>query len=170
MVNKRILTEKGIKRKKIAKPEEKEVLREIITTSGEKLPEYHWKIYELNPKDCSYMFSQFLAEYLNAGNITERVWIQKENNGRVKEYPFDWDKENKCYYSQKLCETLTKEEVIELAEKNKVRPDAKDYYEKLYLFIPGILYPNFVLMEVPWENEDEKIQKIARKGYENSVL
>jgi len=137
LVNKRIL--KGIKRKKIAKPEEKEVLREIITTSGEKLPEYHWKIYELNPKDCSYMFSQFLAEYLNAGNITERVWIQKENNGRVKEYPFDWDEENKCYYSQKLCETLTKEEVIEL-------------------------------MVTPWENEDEKIQKIARKGYENSVL
>ena len=168
LVNKRILTEKGIKRKKIAKPEEKEILAKIITTSGKTLPEYHYTMYELSPKDVSSLFSKFLAEYLNAGNITERVWIQKENNGRVKEYAFDWDEENKWYYSQKLCESLTKEEAIELAEKNKARPDARLYYENLYLSIPGVLYPNFGLMVTPWENDDEKIQKIARKGYENA--
>ncbi len=174
-VNRKLVEENGknggwrIRKERIARPLEKQVLCRIETVHGVPLDEYYekrWSAYGRGHFDFGSTFSSALAQNLNNGreNIIENVWI--EVNGKGQAEKFTYDPEKKAYVCAKAGMELSIDEVAKLAEQRKARPDASWYYQKLYLLIPGILCPQSLLMVTPWEQDDGKIQGMAHEAYE----
>ncbi len=166
-VHNRIVNERKIEKKKIAKPKDGEVLRCIKTLEDILLPEYHHKRYyekviRKEKNDLSDIFACALSQSLENGRTPKAVWIIE--NGRSEKGV--WDEKEKVYILRKSGRKMKIEEVMEYAEKSKARPDASWYYTNLYLLLPGILCEEMALLVTPWEEDEEKIKSLAKKGYE----
>jgi len=152
-----------VRKKKLAKPREGEVLREIKTLTGERLTGHHENLYReriaSDMDEYSELYSKVLEESLSNGHIHKRVWVMED--GLAK--PYMWDEEKRLYRSKNGEKSL--EDVITLSSRSLARPDAGWYYSNIHLFQPGILLQNFVMVECPWEMEDEKIRGYAEKSY-----
>ena len=165
-VHNRIAADRRIVKKKIAMPRNGDVLRCIETFENVRLAEYHEKLYDkaiASPRqELSHIFAGALLQSLERGNVPERVWIIK---GRRSE-PAVWNEERKKYVLMKTGQEMEVEEVMDYAERGRARPDASWYFERIYLFLPGILCENLAFFVTPWENDDEKIKSIAKRSYE----
>jgi hypothetical protein len=168
LVNLRILKKRKIEKRKIANPRHNEVLRNIRTFNGDKLPEYHQKLHSKSEGkiiDVSDVFSAALEQSLSSGYIHEKVWVIESGVGT----PYYWNEERKVYVHKRKDgkeEEKEVEEIISLASRGLARPDAKWYYQHIYLLLPGILVQNLILAVTPWEEDDEKIKEFAKKSYE----
>ncbi len=71
-----------------------------------------------------------------------------------------------CYSSPYGNIKLTKDEVIQLACTFDARPSAEWNYQNLYLFLPGILFPEMGFLVTPFEFDDEKILGATKRAIE----
>lgn len=159
----------GVVGERIARPREGEVLWAIWTHNGKSLPQYHLHLYKEvcggSVTDLSMVFSRALGYSLLHGYRHQRIWVTERMDGTYISFPYRWDERKERYVPKKYRSMKTVEDVIELAFKGFARPDASWYYKHLFLFIPGILR-RFILLVTPWEEDDEKIRRLAEEAYE----
>ncbi len=160
----------------IAKPKEREVMRNIQTINGQSLKEYHENLYKRmigKPWiDVSDFFSRLLMEYLEKSDLRpQKIWIEGDD-GLARS--LTWNKELRKYIGfEKKPESEEKEivpydleTIIDYADKNKARPDGEFNYRNIYPALLGLT--SFVPLVYPWEDDDAQIQKFAGEFYEKT--
>jgi|GEM_PF-1834684 len=162
-VNTKVLNGKSITGEVIARPSNGDILREIMTNKGATLTDYHHR--DLAKKadaelfDVSGLYSNALAQLLSSGQNQDTIWVLE--NGKSKKYSWIGSKGK---YTNNGNE-ISSDEMIDLAYRDKVRPDASKYYQMMYLLQPGILNPAMILADTPWEHDCKKIYSAANDAY-----
>ncbi|VVB61170.1 Uncharacterised protein [uncultured archaeon] len=157
----------------IAKPKEREVMRNIRTVDDRSLKEYHENLYKKmvgKPwTDVSDFFSQFLVQYLEKTAERPKLWIEGDD-GLARSLAWDDGLKKYIGFEKKpeSKETLRYdlETIMDYASKNKARPDGEFNYRNIYPALLGLT--SFVPLVYPWEDDDPQIQKFAGEFYEKT--